>query len=44
MEGSLVLARLPQATGPAKSRPALVLRQMRPFGDLLLCGVSSQLH
>ena len=44
MEGSLVLARLPQATGPAKSRPALVLRQMRPFGDLLPCGVSSQLH
>ena len=44
MEGSLVLARLPQATGPAKSWPALVLRQMRPFGDLLLCGVSSQLH
>lgn len=44
MEGKLVLARLPQADGQAKSRPALVLRQMPPFGDVLLCGISSQLH
>ena len=44
MEGELVLARLPQAAGAAKVRPAVVLRQLPPFGDLLLCGVSSQLQ
>ena len=43
-EGSLVLARLPQADGALKSRPALVLRTLPPFGDLLVCGVSSQLR
>ena len=43
-EGSLVLARLPQADGALKSRPALVLRPLPPFGDLLVCGVSSQLR
>lgn len=44
MVGRLVLARLPQADDELKTRPALVLRQLRPFGDLLLCGVSSQLR
>ena len=39
-----MLARLPQADGEAKVRPALVLRHLPPFGDLLLCGISSQLH
>ncbi|WP_375415960.1 type II toxin-antitoxin system PemK/MazF family toxin [uncultured Hymenobacter sp.] len=44
MVGKLVLARLPQADDELKTRPALVLRQLRPFGDLLLCRVSSQLR
>jgi len=39
-----VLARLPQADGKPKVRPALVLRQVPPYGDLLVFGVSSQLH
>lgn len=44
MEGRVVLARLPQADGALKTRPALVLRMLPPFGDLLVCGVSSQLR
>jgi mRNA interferase MazF len=43
-EGDVVLTPLPQATGAAKARPALVLRQMPPFGDCLLCGLSTQLQ
>jgi mRNA interferase MazF len=41
--GDIVLAFLPQADEAAKLRPALVLCQMPPYGDLLLCGISSQL-
>ena len=44
MEGKIVLVALPQANGQTKPRPAVVLREMPPFQDLLLCGVSSQLH
>ena len=42
--GDVVLAPLPQADGQIKNRPAVVLRLMRPHGDLLVCGVSTQLH
>ena len=42
--GDVALARLPQADGLAKLRPVVLLRQMPPFGDWLVCGVSSQLH
>jgi mRNA interferase MazF len=43
-EGHVVLTRLPQADGQIKNRPAVVLRIMPPHGDLLVCGVSTQLH
>ena len=43
-EGSIVLTAIPQADGRLKNRPALVLRQLPPFSDLLLCGISTQLH
>ncbi len=43
-EGNVVLAALPQADGLIKSRPAIILREMQPYCDLLVCGVSSQLH
>jgi mRNA interferase MazF len=43
-EGAIVITPLPQADGQLKNRPAVVLRKMPPFGDLLVCGVSSQLH
>ena len=43
-EGDVVLTPLPQADGEAKPRPAILLRQMPPFSDWLVCGVSTQLH
>ena len=43
-EGDVVLTPLPQADGRLKNRPAIVLRRMPPFGDLLVCGVSTQLQ
>lgn len=44
MEGGIALVALPQADGFIKPRPALLLRRMPPFGDWLVCGISSQLH
>ncbi len=43
-EGDIALTPLPQADGGVKPRPALLLRQMPPFGDWLVCGISTQLH
>ncbi len=42
-EGDVALTPLPQADGRIKARPAILLRMMPPFGDWLLCGVSTQL-
>jgi len=35
---------LPQADGKIKIRPALILRIMPNYNDLLVCGISKQLH
>lgn len=43
-EANVVLALLPQADGTLKRRPAIVLREMPPFNDFLVCGVSTQIH
>jgi len=43
-EGSVVIAVLPQADGDVKPRPAVVLRELPGYGDLLLCGISTRLH
>jgi mRNA interferase MazF len=43
-EGSVVLTPVPQADGQVKNRPALVLRRMPGYGDVLVCGISTQLH
>lgn len=40
----MVLTPLPQADGTMKNRPALLLRELPPFGDFLVCGISTQLH
>jgi len=40
-EGDVVLAELPQFSD-FKIRPALVLKIMAPFDDVLLCGISKQ--
>jgi mRNA interferase MazF len=43
-EGDVILTPLPQADGQIKNRPAIFLREMPPFQDILVCGVSTQLH
>jgi mRNA interferase MazF len=43
-EGDIVLTPLPQADGRVKNRPAVALRELPPYGDLLVCGVSTQVH
>ncbi|PYS89516.1 MAG: transcriptional regulator [Acidobacteria bacterium] len=43
-EGDVVLTPVPQADGAIKNRPAIILRELPPYKDLLVCGVSTQLH
>ena len=43
-EGDIILLPVPQANGERKDRPAVFLREMPPYRDLLVCGVSTQLH
>jgi mRNA interferase MazF len=43
-EGDVILTPIPQADGSVKNRPAVVLREMPRYHDLLVCGVSTQLH
>lgn len=43
-EGDVILAPLPQADGQVKNRPAVALRDLPPYGDMLVCGVSTQVH
>ncbi len=43
-EGDVVLTPLPQANGQIKTRPALLLRRLPPFGDFLVCGITTQLQ
>ena len=43
-EGDVILTSVPQADGKLKDRPAVFLREMPPYQDLLVCGVSTQLH
>ena len=40
----MVLTPVPQADGTVKDRPAIVLRDMPVYRDVLVCGVSRQLH
>lgn len=43
-EGDVVIVPLPQADGMVKNRPAIILRELPPFRDVLVCGVSTQLR
>jgi mRNA interferase MazF len=43
-EGDVVLTPIPQVDGVIKNRPAIILREMPPYKDFLVCGVSTQLH
>lgn len=42
--GGIILLSLSQADGRSKNRPALLLKRLPPFGDWLVCGISSQLQ
>ena len=43
-QGDVVLTPVPQADGIIKNRPAIFLREMPPYRDVLVCGLSTQLH
>jgi mRNA interferase MazF len=43
-ESEIVTAVFPQSDGTLKRRPALILREMPPFRDFLICGISTQLR
>lgn len=43
-EGDVILTSLPQSDGSTKTRPAIILREMPPYRDVLVCGVSTRLH
>ena len=43
-QGDIILTPIPQADGQIKNRPALFLRELPPFNDALVCGISTQLH
>jgi mRNA interferase MazF len=43
-QGDVVLTPVPQADGILKNRPAIFLREMPPYRDVLVCGISTQLH
>ncbi len=43
-EGDVVIIPMPQSDASVKNRPAVLLREMPPFGDMLVCGLSAQLH
>lgn len=42
--GDIALCPISQANGQVKNRPILLLKQMPPFNDWLVCGISTQLH
>ncbi len=43
-QGDVILTPVPQVDGNIKNRPAIFLREMPPYRDVLVCGVSTQLH
>lgn len=42
--GAVLLARVQQSDGQLKIRPAVMLALLPPYGDFLICGVSSQIR
>jgi mRNA interferase MazF len=43
-EGDVILSPIPQANGILKTRPAIILREIPPYKDFLVCGISTQLN
>lgn len=42
--GDIALLNMQQPDGSKKARPVLLLKQVKPFNDWIVCAVSSQLH
>jgi len=42
--GDIVSLSLPQSDGQIKKRPVILLKQMPPYNDWLVAGISTQLH
>jgi len=42
--GRIILAHVQQSNGQFKRRPAVVLVELPPYTDLLICGISSKLR
>lgn len=36
-QGDVIFTPVPQADGKLKNRPAVILKEMPPYGDLLVC-------
>jgi mRNA interferase MazF len=43
-EGDVILTPVPQTDGKIKNRPAVILREIPPYKDFLVCGISTQLN
>jgi mRNA interferase MazF len=43
-QGDVVLTPVPQADGGTKTRPAIFLREMPRYRDVLVCDLSTQFH
>lgn len=43
-EGDVVIAAIPQLDEQVKKRPVLILREMPPYRDLLVCGITTQIQ
>ncbi len=43
-EGDVILVPVSQANGAIKNRPGVILRELPPYKDFLVCGISTQLH
>ena len=43
-ESDVIITPIPQANGAIKNRPAIILREMLPYKDFLVCGISSRLY
>jgi hypothetical protein len=43
-EAEIAIAVFPQADSSLKRRPALILREVPPFRDFLICGINTQIR
>ncbi|MFH1052331.1 MAG: transcriptional regulator [bacterium] len=43
-EGDIILVSILMCDGQFKKRPSLILKILPKYGDLLLCGINTQIH